>query len=239
MEESNYIDMANNLNNYLEKYCGITKDEGQKVDSVEDVLTQLIHMDEDKKKQEGGIIIDDIVENLTGGNNVKNSDNTNKKTKQKDIIQITPKELDANLLEGGGKTQESTEQTDNKEYNSNSDYSEEESKQINKEDNKHDDNKTQEKPTTEPTDIKDNKPKDSEEESSDSDYSEEEEYSDISGGCNEDITLYQQNQKDMFSLFLKHYQDKECNYSISGGNSDKINNNKIQIIPMFPYLLRY
>ena len=212
MEESNYIDMANNINSYLEKYCGITNDNSIKNESVEDVLTKLIHMDKSKEKQEGGIIVDDLIENLTGGNVKKEN-----KKESKELVITSIKELDENLLEGGGKDKEkSTDEI--------KDTSDENSKNtlIN---------------NTKETGVK----KDdmlnvgSSSSSSDDEFNDDTDYSDE---YDDERTFMNDEFSNEYNNFLKHYQDKDYDYSvISGGNVTK--NNKIQIIPMFPYLLRY
>lgn len=212
MEESNYIDMANNINSYLEKYCGITNDNSIKNESVEDVLTKLIHMDKSKEKQEGGIIVDDLIENLTGGNVKKEN-----KKESKELVITSIKELDENLLEGGGKDKEKSKdkiKDTNNENNKNNSINNIEETEATK------DNVLNAGPSSGSSDDEFN---------NDTDYSDE--YDDERTFMNDEVG-------DEYNNFLKHYQDKEYDYSvISGGNITK--NNKIQIIPMFPYLLRY
>ena len=215
MEESNYIDMANNINSYLEKYCGITNDEQTKNESVEDVLTKLIHMDKTKENQEGGIIVDDLVENLTGGN-VKKEDK--KETKNPIISSI--KEIDENLLEGGSK-KTSTDGNENKDGDAST--------------NTNGKTDTNDETTTTKTHTLSS-------DSSEEDYYSEttNDYSSDDSDNNDGLNIMTgiNDAESEYKNFLKHYQDKEYDYSvISGGDMTK--NNKIQIIPMFPYLLRY
>ena len=213
MEESNYIDMANNINSYLEKYCGITNDEQTKNESVEDVLTKLIHMDKSKENQEGGIIVDDLVENLTGGNVKKEN-----KKEPKELVITSIKEFDENLLEGGNKDKEKS--TD-------------EIKNTNDENSKNNSiNDIKETETTKDDILNVG----SSSSSSDDEFNIDTDYSDTDDEIS--VMTDTNDAENEYKNFLKHYQDKEYDYSvISGGNIAK--NNKIQIIPMFPYLLRY
>ena len=44
---------------------------------------------------------------------------------------------------------------------------------------------------------------------------------------------------DEYDEFVKHYNDTPKNTNMYGGDANNKRPNKIQIIPMFPYLLRY
>lgn len=100
MNESSYTDMMNNIASYLDKYCGLSHDNKQEGgESVEDVLTELIHMNAPKDEQNGGVLIDDVMTNLTGGM----VGGKNKTQPKPDIVEIAFKDVDMNLLEGGNK----------------------------------------------------------------------------------------------------------------------------------------
>ena len=94
MSESSYIDMANKialmLNNKIDETT--TKEE---IANVTDTLTELIHMENvEQNTQEGGMTIETLMDNMTGGNNNANS------TKET-IYNITSKNINDNYFEGG------------------------------------------------------------------------------------------------------------------------------------------
>ena len=103
MNESSYVDMANKLNQYLENYCGMNNNNTSPPEvatDIADVLTDLIHMNRDKEQnQEGGILMEEVIENLTGGD--KEAINSNNTGKKDVIIETFYKSVDSNLLEGG------------------------------------------------------------------------------------------------------------------------------------------
>ena len=104
--EINYMEMANKISAMLENKL---KDEEKEIEakSVDKVLTDLIHMDNTgDSNQAGGVAIETLVENMTGGNS-KNILGGEKK--EKDIRSptdsqtefITNKPTNENLFEGG------------------------------------------------------------------------------------------------------------------------------------------
>ena len=122
--ENNYMDMANKIfmmldgyyydavnnnkqehdmknNNEQEPPLGSSVSEttikNNESETVEQVLTDLIKMD--NTGQDGGIMIDDLMDNMTGGD--AKGKTTDKTTKQQDIISIQPKEINENYFEGG------------------------------------------------------------------------------------------------------------------------------------------
>lgn len=196
MNESSYTDIANNLTSYLEKYCGIEKS-NENV-TVDEMLTDLIHMDKPSNNQEGGVMIEEVMTNLTGGDA---QGGKNKQTKDK--VEFVIKPLDTNLLEGGDNGDDSD--SSYSEYSSDSD--------------------------------------------SDSDYSIGEGSSDDdSFDFNSDdeansygnaVPISKTSSKSSYAEFLKHYADKDMHTRVRGGDNAEKKSEKIQIIPMFPYLLRY
>ena len=207
MEEVDYISIANNINDYINQFCGLNDNDNNNVDnsegkkSVEDVLTQLIHMDKDNSIQEGGVIIDNVLQNLTGGNIVGNKEVNNKvsnaKNDKQDIIKITQKELDVNLLEGGNNDNIKDVNNDNiKDVNNEIDNNE-----VDDSDDEYKFNLT--------------------------DSSEDDDVNEKAIDNNE------------FDDFVKHYNDTNTKTNMFGGNASNKIPDKIQIIPMFPYLLRY
>ena len=107
MNESSYTDMMNNIASYLDKYCGLAHDNRQEGgESVEDVLTELIHMNAPKDEQNGGVLIDDVMTNLTGGM----VGGKNKTQSKPDLVEIAFKDVDMNLLEGGDAKKEQEQQ---------------------------------------------------------------------------------------------------------------------------------
>ena len=209
--EEDYISMANNINDFITKYCGLNENnsnisEGLDKDettSVADVLTDLIHMDKDNTTQEGGVAIDDVLQNLTGGDaNAKNTNN--KQHKEQDIVKIIPKELNVNLLEGGNNTNEENEQNEQKGGGS-------DGTKIEKDEDKGFNG----------------------DEDEDETFSNDEDEENIDDGTSSAST------HDEYDEFVKHYNDTPKNTNMYGGDANNKRPNKIQIIPMFPYLLRY
>lgn len=109
MSESSYIDMANKiammLNNKIDETT--TKEE---IANVSDTLTELIHMENvEQNTQEGGMTIETLMDNMTGGNN-------NATSTKETIYNITSKNINDNYFEGGGKT-ESGENSEEEDFN--------------------------------------------------------------------------------------------------------------------------
>lgn len=130
--ELNYMEMANKISIMLENKL-ISEDNKKEPEakSVNDVLTDLIHMDNPADaNQAGGVAIETLVENMIGGNskgnnpnlrmggNSPNSQVNNKQVNnsQENIEFITNKPTNENLFEGGYLSNSETE----------SDYSESE-----------------------------------------------------------------------------------------------------------------
>lgn len=95
MSETSYIDMANKialmLNNKIDETT--TKEE---IANVTDTLTELIHMENvEQNTQEGGMTIETLMDNMTGGNN-------NATSTKETIYNITSKNINDNYFEGGG-----------------------------------------------------------------------------------------------------------------------------------------
>lgn len=127
--ESSYIDMANKislmLNNKINEQINEPKDN---IATVEETLTELIHMD--TTTQEGGIAIENLMDNMTGGN-AKNN-NKNNETNNEEIFNVVKKTINDNYFEGGGKDSKDSEEEsetddENNTENDNDFYSEEES----------------------------------------------------------------------------------------------------------------
>ena len=228
--EEDYISMANSINNFITQYCGLNENyndnsseainKDDSTTSVADVLTDLIHMEKDNATQEGGVAIDDVLQNLTGGD--VNSINTNKNKQQKgqDIVKIIPKELDVNLLEGGN--------------NSNGGNKQKDGVPPGEDDTEEDKNDEGDKKENEDNSSSD------EDENSDSDSSsDEDENSDSDSSDDDNTTPINISAHDEYNEFIKHYNDTSKNTNMYGGDANNKRPNKIQIIPMFPYLLRY
>lgn len=262
MNESGYVEMANKLNQYLENYCGLNNKTPDNATDVGDLLTDLIHMNrEGNENQEGGILIEEVMENLTGGNVSGKQEN---QSKGDEVMDVVYKNIDTNLLEGGNAEVVNNEEQHEQEAldNNNSDFNFESSSDSGSDDlfdsdaiesDAEDENESQdnasihqgveqqvEQKVEQPkmTEIVDNFESDSSDSSfSDSDYSEFSDFNNVEcdgvescGSTNEEYSPYE--------AFLKHYKDNELKRVFKGGDN-AVRNNKIQIIPMFPYLLRY
>lgn len=218
MNEKSYINMANNLNNYLQEYCGVSLQNDPAIDSVEDVLTQLIHMNNENTNQEGGIMMEELIQNMTGGD-AKTKVSTDAKPEViNEIIEVSQKSLDTNLMEGGSK--------DTPEENNNQDDKNEESSGNDNQVGGHEEEGSE---------------TDNEEYSESGSDSESDTYSESGTSDDEDENMIggddTVNEHDTYSQFLSHYRDRELKITMTGGNTK--DRTKIQIIPMFPYLLRY
>ena len=123
MSESSYIDMANKiammLNNKIDETT--TKEE---IANVTDTLTELIHMENvEQNTQEGGMTIETLMDNMTGGNN-------NATSTKETIYNITSKNINDNYFEGGtieNEEQKSEENSEEEDFNNIGEDSEEES----------------------------------------------------------------------------------------------------------------
>ena len=255
MNETSYIDMANNLTSYLEKYCGVADQQREtEKESVEDVLTSLIHMNAPKENQEGGMLIDEALTNLTGGSKEGKD--------KKETVEISFKNIDPNLLEGGDvdkmkggaetvDTKEETKEEQSKEESKN-ETKEQETKEEPKEETKNEDNKEQpevESDKQETKEVKQEEPvkmKDDDERllGGDSDSDDEMFGGDYSDSDDDDgdieIVYNDVSNEQAFEQFVKHYTDKELPQTLTGGdNAETKRKGKIQILSMFPYLLRY
>lgn len=131
--ESSYIDMANKISLMLnEKINEQINEPKDNIATVEETLTELIHMD--TTTQEGGIAIENLMDNMTGGN-AKNNKKNNKidnETNNEEIFNVVKKTINDNYFEGGGKdTRDSEEESETDDEsntgNDNDFYSEEES----------------------------------------------------------------------------------------------------------------
>ena len=260
MNESSYTDMMNNIASYLDKYCGLTHDNKQvEGETVEDVLTELIHMNTPKDEQNGGVLIDDVMTNLTGGM----VGGKNKTQSKPDIVEIAFKDVDMNLLEGGDKNKVPPidEQNENSERVPKNDQEQQTNTEAIEEVAKEQTTETQteqqterqapevdKEPTKEQTEQQIEKQEaerkqkgsssTSEDEDSDYSYSDssESDYSDDDDGT-EPVDEF---KNSAYEAFLKRYSEHELTNSMRGGdNKERLANSKIHILPMFPYLLRY
>lgn len=111
--ESSYIDMANKISLMLnEKINEQINEPKNNITTVEDTLTELIHMD--TITQEGGIAIENLMDNMTGGNAKNNKKNN--ETNNEEIFNVVKKTINDNYFEGGGKTNgEEESETDGEE----------------------------------------------------------------------------------------------------------------------------
>ncbi len=232
MNEFDYMNVANNISNYLDGYLSFVKnsvnnkdqelkDSSKQINTVEEVLSDLIKMDKEEQ-QDGGKCIDDIVDNLTGGNANKK---TNKDNETTDIInnvsstQYAIKELDPNLMEGGNNEDEQQQET--------------------KEDNIIDTTNTDPKIINNVDETNNETNNESDSDSDDNNILSSSSSSDYEDETFINIEDDKTNDEYMFDNFLNHYYDTEIKTTMSGGNENITKNDKIQIIPMFPYLLRY
>lgn len=126
MSESSYIDMANKIALMLNNKIDETTT-NEEIANVTDTLTELIHMENvEHNTQEGGMTIETLMDNMTGGNNNATSLKETKET----IYNITSKNINDNYFEGGGKVGNEEEdfsnsEEDSEEYLNNSDSEEE------------------------------------------------------------------------------------------------------------------
>lgn len=226
------MDMANKISIMLNEQLEINnstdkKDEANRGENetVEEVLTDLIKMD----KQDGGIMIDELLKNMTGGNTAQTGKNKKDEEKNQDqIIDIQPKEINENYFEGGNaaETDSRTTTRRDKEEPDGADEKDEDEK----DNNPHTETKTEKKDedddeTNNPqTETQQNKLYDDEnEEEDDEDEDDEEDY-----GAD---TI------DLFKDFLKHYDEKEIKNEYMLGGNEQLTN--VKIISHFPYMLRY
>ena len=122
--------MANKISLMLnEKINEQINEPKDNITTVEDTLTELIHMD--TITQEGGIAIENLMDNMTGGNAKNNKKNN--KTDNEEIFNVVKKTINDNYFEGGGKDTKDSEEEESEtddENNTGSDndiYSEDES----------------------------------------------------------------------------------------------------------------
>ena len=244
MSEPNYMDMANKISNMLNEKISYDQ-------SVDEVLTDLIKMD--NVGQDGGVLLDKIVDNLTGGG--VNND-------MPSIPQIQPKEINENYFEGGGvKTGEDKEETEEEsgEDKKNTGEDKEETEEESGEDKKETEEESgEDKKETEKESGEDKKETEKESgedkkntEEDKKEETEEDEEESSSSDYEEDENETNEIKLNLYEEFLKHYEDKEPDISpayddniydsLFGGSSSSGNETKtkIKIITRFPYMIRY